>query len=49
MIRSLMTDGSGTLTIPADAHYIVDPDAKILRRSVAVEEKQAWRPSRSAQ
>jgi hypothetical protein len=43
-----MTDGRGTLTIPVGAHYIVDPDAKILRRSVAVEEMRAWRPTHGA-
>ncbi|WP_447407630.1 hypothetical protein, partial [Clostridium perfringens] len=38
-----MSEGHGTLTIPAGTHYVVDPDAKILRRSVAVEDMQAWR------
>ncbi|WP_308814441.1 M1 family metallopeptidase [Sphingomonas sp. GV3] len=43
-----MTEGHGTLTIPAGTHYVVDPDAKILRRSVAVEDMQAWRAAQSA-
>ncbi|MBI0474464.1 M1 family peptidase [Sphingomonas sp. MA1305] len=43
-----MSAGHGTLTIPAGAHYVVDPDAKILRRSVAVEEVQAWRAEQAA-
>ncbi len=46
--RLSMTDGRGTLTIPVGTHYIVDPDAKVLRRSVAVEEMRAWRPTHGA-
>ncbi len=34
-------DGA-TITVPAAAHVVVDPAARILRRSVAVEEYQAW-------
>jgi aminopeptidase N len=37
-----MTGGKGSLSIPAAAHVVVDPDAKILRRSVAIEDTQAW-------
>jgi len=46
--RLPMTDGRGTLTIPVGTHYIVDPDAKVLRRSVAVEEMRSWRPTHGA-
>lgn len=38
-----MTGGSGMLTIPPDAHVVVDPMAKVLRRSAIVEDLQAWR------
>ncbi len=37
-----MTGGKGRLPVPAGAHVVIDPDAKILRRSVAIEETQAW-------
>lgn len=37
-----MTGGKGSLSVPAAAHVVIDPDAKILRRSVAIEETQAW-------
>jgi hypothetical protein len=40
-----MTDGRATLPIAADAHVVVDPDARVLRRSIAIEELQAWRSS----
>lgn len=43
-----MAEGHGTLTIPAGTHYVVDPDAKVLRRSIAVEEMQAWRAAQAA-
>jgi len=46
--RLPMTDGRGTIALPAHAHYVVDPNAKILRRSVAVEEMQAWRAAQAA-
>jgi aminopeptidase N len=41
--RLAMADGTGSLAVPADAHVVVDPHARILRRSVAMEELQAWR------
>ncbi len=43
-----MIKGHGTLTVPTGIHFIVDPDAKILRRNVAVEETQAWRAAQAA-
>lgn len=46
--RLAMTEGRGTIALPANARYVVDPDAKILRRSVAVEEMQAWRAELAA-
>jgi aminopeptidase N len=43
-----MTDGTATLPVPATAHIVIDPDARILRRSVAVEDLQAWQAERAA-
>ena len=43
-----MTGGRGTLSVPASARVVVDPDARILRRSVAVEAMQAWQAERAA-
>ena len=40
--RLAMTDGSGTLSVPAGAHVVIDPWARVLRRSVAIEQAQAW-------
>jgi aminopeptidase N len=37
-----MTGGRATLNVPASAHVVIDPDARVLRRSIAVEEMQAW-------
>jgi aminopeptidase N len=37
-----MADGSATLTVPARAHIVIDPDAKVLRYSQAVADYQAW-------
>ncbi|MBM3928944.1 MAG: M1 family metallopeptidase [Sphingomonadales bacterium] len=39
--RAAMADGRETLTIPAGAHVVVDPMARVLRRSVAIEAVQA--------
>jgi aminopeptidase N len=41
--RLAMTDGRSTLTVPPGAHVVVDPDARVLRRSEAIEAMQAWR------
>ena len=38
-----MPDGRATLTIPAAAHIVIDPMARVLRRSIAVEQYQTWR------
>ena len=38
-----MTDGRETLKVTSDAHVVIDPDARVLRRSTAIEELQAWR------
>ena len=41
--RVPMTDGTGSLVVPTGAHVVVDPWSRILKRSIAVEETQAWR------
>ncbi|MBB4153141.1 aminopeptidase N [Sphingomonas jinjuensis] len=41
--RLPMTGGSATLSVPPNAHVVIDPDARILRRSEAIEAMQAWR------
>ncbi len=42
VVRTLpMTDGSGSIPLPADAHVVIDPMARLLRRSIAVERMQA--------
>jgi len=43
-----MPNGRGSLPIPASAHIVVDPDARIFRRSTAVEDLQAWQAERAA-
>lgn len=43
--RLAMTGGRGALAVPAAAHVVVDPWARVLRRSRAVEEMQAWKAS----
>ena len=42
LVRVPMTGGHATLTIPAGAHVVVDPNARVLKRSTAVEDYQAW-------
>ena len=44
--RVPMTAGRATLTVPAGAHVVVDPNARVLKRSIAVEEYQAWQAAR---
>lgn len=40
--RLAMTGGSGTLTVPKDAHVVADPYDKVLKYSQAVVDYQAW-------
>jgi aminopeptidase N len=43
-VRQLaMTNGTGRLAVPANAHVVIDPWAKVLRRSLAIEQTRAWR------
>jgi len=37
-----MTGGQGTISVPQDAHVVIDPNARILRRSKNIEALQAW-------
>lgn len=37
-----MPNGTATLKVPASAHLVTDPNARILKRSAAVERYQAW-------
>ncbi len=41
-----MMGGRGTISVPADAHVVIDPWSRVLKRSIAVEELQAWSASR---
>jgi aminopeptidase N len=41
LTRLAMTGGRDTLTVPESAHVVIDPMARILRRSVAIEQAQA--------
>lgn len=41
--RLEMANGRDMLLVPAGAHVVIDPDAKVLRRSIAIEEMQAWK------
>ena len=43
-----MTNGTTTLSVPADAHVVVDPWSKILKRSIAFEQFQAWKAEQAA-
>ena len=42
-----MTGGRGEIAVPADAHVVIDPFARVLMRSTAVEELQAWRSGKT--
>ena len=46
--RVAMEDGRGTLAVPADAHIVIDPMSRVLRRNAAVERFQAWQARRMA-
>jgi aminopeptidase N len=43
-----MTDGTASLSVAADAHVVIDPDALVLRRSVALEDVAAWKAAQAA-
>lgn len=41
--RVEMPGGAATLAVPTGAHVVIDPMVRVLRRSIAVEQYQAWR------
>lgn len=43
-----MPDGTATVPVPEAAHVVLDPEARILKRSEAVEAYQAWQKSQAA-
>ena len=45
--RLAMTGGKASIAVAPGAHVVVDPDSRILKRSRAVEEFQAWRTAQS--
>ena len=47
--RVAMIGGTGVVQRPAGAHVVVDPWSRILRRSVAIEQYQAWRAAPARQ
>jgi aminopeptidase N len=46
--RLAMTGGTGTLALTPGAHVVLDPYSRILKRSIVVEELQAWRTAVAA-
>ena len=42
-----MPNGHGEISVPAGAHVVLDPDARILKRSIAVEDYQAWKAAQA--
>lgn len=46
--RVEMPDGTAALQVPATAHVVLDPAARVLRRSEAVERYQTWQASHPA-
>ena len=46
-VRVPMIGGTGSLSVAKGAHIVIDPDAKLLRRSVAIEQYQAWRDAQA--
>jgi aminopeptidase N len=47
LVRVAMPDGTATIDVPTNAHVLVDPYARVLRRSKAVEDYQAGMRKRS--
>jgi hypothetical protein len=46
--RLAMTDGKDTLSVSPSAHVVIDPMARVLRRSIAIEQAQAWHDAQAA-
>ena len=45
-VRLPMAGGTGAVAVPDGAHVVVDPWSRLLRRSVAMEQYQAWQARR---
>ncbi len=43
-----MIGGKASLSVPAGAHVVIDPDALVLRRSLALEDVAAWKAAQAA-
>ncbi|HXH17285.1 MAG TPA: M1 family metallopeptidase [Sphingomonas sp.] len=43
-----MIGGKASLSVPAGAHVVIDPDALVLRRSIAQEDAAAWKSAQAA-
>ncbi len=43
-----MTGGKASLSVPAGAHVVIDPDALVLRRSIALEDVATWKAAQAA-
>jgi aminopeptidase N len=43
-----MTGEKASLSVPAGAHVVIDPDALVLRRSIALEDVAAWKAAQAA-
>ena len=41
-VRIAMADGTGVIEAPPGARVVIDPDARVLRRSAAMEAYRAW-------
>jgi hypothetical protein len=42
IVKLPMTDGTGTITVPEGAHVVVDPWARVLKQSDAIDAYQQW-------
>ncbi len=42
VVKLPMTDGTGTITVPDGAHVVVDPWARVLKQSDAIQAYQEW-------
>jgi len=43
-----MAGGKASLSVPAGSHVVIDPDALVLRRSIALEDVAAWKAAQAA-
>jgi hypothetical protein len=45
--RLAMTGGKASIAVAPGAHIVVDPESRILKRSRAVEDYQAWKAAQA--